>query len=63
MGSNGKRKNELREELERIDKMNPYERLHHIKKLAEFHLQFTDMIDEDFFKSFLKDLLRITKGY
>lgn len=63
MESNGRKKDEYREELDKIDKMNPYERLQHIHKLAEFHLGFTDMIDPEFFEGFLRDLLRITKGY
>ena len=60
MESNGR--DELKEELEKLDKMNPYERLSYIGKLARFYRQMELFGAEDV-KVLINDILRATKGY
>ena len=55
-------KDELKEELEKIDRMTGFERLRYIGELAKFYQQI-DMYSEDSFKGLLDKLIRATKGY
>jgi hypothetical protein len=60
MEFNGER--ELKEEINKIEKMNGFERLRYIKELALFYRQI-DMYSEESFKDFIERLLIATKGY
>jgi hypothetical protein len=50
-------KDENREEMEKFEKMSPYDRLHHLRKMALF---CKDLGEEN---SMIAEVLIITKGY
>lgn len=52
--------NELKEELERINKMTVYERLAYLRELAKFQ---KSMYPEDHDQFFVDRVLLVTKGY
>lgn len=58
-----KRKDELKEEFDKIATMSSYDRLAYIRNLAKFHKQFLDIADEEYIKDFIDTLLVATKGY
>jgi hypothetical protein len=53
---------ELREELERIPKMNPYERLRYIRGVVQFYKSIDDY-SEVAVKGCYERLMLATKGY
>ena len=60
MGSLGK--DELKEELDRIPKMSPYERLAYIRNLVKFYRQIGEF-SEEAMHGLCDRLMLVTKGY
>jgi len=60
MESNGT--NELQQEIEKINKMSPYERLAYIRNLIRFYKQIEDY-SEDTFKGLYDRIMLVTKGF
>jgi hypothetical protein len=54
--------NELQQEIEKIDKMSPYDRLAYIRNLIRFYRQVDDY-SEPTFKGLYERLMLVTKGY
>lgn len=52
-------KDEIKEELEKIERMNPYERLSYIRLLTEFYMT----IDDNKPNAFYEQLMLVTRGY
>ena len=55
-------KDELKEELNKLEKANPYERLAYIRSLIKFYKQ-VELYDRESINELYISLLRATKGY
>jgi hypothetical protein len=60
MGYDGR--DELNEELEKIEKMSPYDRLCYIYNIVEFYAQIGEY-NEESFKALRERIRLVTKGY